>query len=273
MIGYLSTNFSRLKYFEICNKLKDKEFPILTDESNMPLLDKNNEPKRDTTDREIIEYNNKIGLLRIIELIKLMGNGLDLPDDNDECVEIVKNISDELFNIIKKAISDCIEFKFIKLPEQQNRMIRSLLSASKFEKSISDRENKKYEQELDRLIKELQILRNRYQQTEDEEEKKIIEKKIKELEDKLDELQRSSGKIKDNYGFEHGVKMWGLMAQMKAKYFLSDEIFLKLLNNKLSEEEKLMVDILYSSYTLDNQHEASIHAELKRERDKTKNTK
>jgi hypothetical protein len=267
--GFFTTKWDREEYLNILEKFKDREVKILSDEkTNMPLFDDKGDPLLDKDDVENINYNKNMKLLRMIYMIRLFGRYMDFPEDDDEAIELLHNLGTDIFIEIDKLINDIINQKFVLLEEKKKKMMRQLLSANVFEKKIIDNENKKYKTQVERIERQIKILRDKLKVCKDEKEKNELEEKFKKLQAELDELDKNRGKTRDNQSFEYGIKHNGVLLRTAQRNFWSPEFTMKVLFNRLSEEESIYVNLCFVEFSLDGEHQNSIYAKMEKDRNK-----
>lgn len=271
--GFFTTKWDRQEFYKIHEQFPDREFKLLCDKNNQPLLDKNGDPLKDFNDSEIATYNYRQKLLRMAHLIRLVGRYMDFPENDGHAIEFLKEIPSDIYNIIEKNLNEIIKHKFVTLHQMQEKNIKQLLAASRIEKAIQDRENKKIENEKDKLLKEIKFLRDKYNKSKDEKEKKSLENKISKLQNELDDLFKKQGKTKDEYSYKAGIKHYGLLMKLKKEYHLSVEFMLKILNNTLTEDENILYQMMWNDLILNMQYEKETYDELEKERNKNKGGK
>lgn len=128
----LTTNWSMVDYNKIYNQFQEKEYPILLDNNDRPIVE-NNDVVRDKTDNEILRYNEKINKLRIIYLLRLMALYLDLPENDNECIEILNGLGSDIYYLIQTKIQETV-IKKQEIKERKKLLSRKLLTFTKPEK-------------------------------------------------------------------------------------------------------------------------------------------
>jgi len=180
MWGYFTTDWKREEYIDILKKFPDKEYPILCDEeTNIPLLDETTgEPLKNMIDEETYSYNFKQKNLRMVNMIRLFGRGIDFPLDDIEAINLLNSFSEDVYVEIEKALNSIIQHKMLTLQEIQRKNLRGLLASNSSESIKSEFNEKVIKEKIVGINKEIDSLR-----------KKLGKKKIRIIEE---EIERAS---------------------------------------------------------------------------------
>lgn len=250
------TTFSGKEYNKIFNQFPDLPFPILLNDSNMPIIGEDGEPERDYTDQETIKHNSKQAMFRMAALLKLTVENTDIQELTlEEIIEILNGLSESVFEELEKKLFYIIKAKFNWLQERRQHLARHVLAFTDGEKLKRDNFKKEISQKRDKLFKrqdEIELLLKSCT------DKKQIEKyyqELKEIEKQTDEYRKILvTEPEDKVKTSNGVTSEYLLLDLAEKYeCITMDFLIRALKNELTSDEEIVLELMKAKHSLDGE--------------------